>query len=473
MSARSTWGYSLSWIASRARRWTQLALGVLWLLDGLLQLQPYMLGTGLARNIIEPAAEGQPALVADSVKWSAHLILMSPLGFDLAFALAQLCIGAAILCRRTLRLGLAASVVWAAAVWWFGEAAGQVTSGTATLISGAPGAVLLYAMVALLAWPGARTSRWVRVAWTALWGTGALLQLLPPQRGAGSVASAITSNAGMAPHWLASADLVLGSAASGAGAWAPAIVTALFLIVAAAPYLVRAARNADLALGAFIACVIWLVGEGLGGLYTGQATDPNTGPLLILLAFATTIATSEPRAWDTEQPIADSADPEFLAATPEPSHPGPARAWRGPTTWVLAVTAAACAVTIAALGHSPQPLRQASGTMTPMKPPSSQEISPAMSTMTQAFVVRVLGTTSARIDLDIDINGQRFYMRRSVALPYSVTVPGQAESVAVIAQVQSESASSTVSCAIGMNGMPMVTDRSSGADPLVSCELDP
>ena len=35
-----------------------------------------------------------------------------------------------------------------------------------------------------------------------------------------------------------------------------------------------------------LALVIWVFGENFGGLLTGQATDPNTGPLLILLAAA-------------------------------------------------------------------------------------------------------------------------------------------------------------------------------------------
>jgi hypothetical protein len=35
-----------------------------------------------------------------------------------------------------------------------------------------------------------------------------------------------------------------------------------------------------------LALVIWLVGEDLGDIFTGRGTDPNTGPLLVLLALA-------------------------------------------------------------------------------------------------------------------------------------------------------------------------------------------
>ena len=34
------------------------------------------------------------------------------------------------------------------------------------------------------------------------------------------------------------------------------------------------------------ALAIWIVGENFGAMLTGMATDPNTGPLLILLAAA-------------------------------------------------------------------------------------------------------------------------------------------------------------------------------------------
>ena len=32
--------------------------------------------------------------------------------------------------------------------------------------------------------------------------------------------------------------------------------------------------------------VIWIFGQNLGGLFSGSATDPDTGPLLVLLVLA-------------------------------------------------------------------------------------------------------------------------------------------------------------------------------------------
>jgi hypothetical protein len=32
--------------------------------------------------------------------------------------------------------------------------------------------------------------------------------------------------------------------------------------------------------------IYWVLGQGFGGIFTGQGTDPNAGPLFVLLAFA-------------------------------------------------------------------------------------------------------------------------------------------------------------------------------------------
>jgi hypothetical protein len=64
----------------------------------------------------------------------------------------------------------------------------------------------------------------------------------------------------------------------------------LTLAVASAAIGIAVARNwharAFLGLSVFINLGFWIVGQGFGGLFTGTATDPNSGPLLILLACA-------------------------------------------------------------------------------------------------------------------------------------------------------------------------------------------
>jgi len=46
------------------------------------------------------------------------------------------------------------------------------------------------------------------------------------------------------------------------------------------------AVRAAVLLAVVVAVVIWVVGENFGAILAGSATDPNSGPLLVLLAIA-------------------------------------------------------------------------------------------------------------------------------------------------------------------------------------------
>ena len=85
------------------RRGLQQALGLLWLLDGALQFQPFMLGKGFARQILGPAADGQPHLVAGPAHWAANVIAAHPVIWDVPFATVQLALGIGMLISRTAR----------------------------------------------------------------------------------------------------------------------------------------------------------------------------------------------------------------------------------------------------------------------------------------------------------------------------------------------------------------------------------
>jgi hypothetical protein len=57
-------------------------------------------------------------------------------------------------------------------------------------------------------------------------------------------------------------------------------------VIAVGVYLPPAAVRAALVLAILTAAVLWVVGEALGGILVAGATDPNSGPLLMLLALA-------------------------------------------------------------------------------------------------------------------------------------------------------------------------------------------
>jgi hypothetical protein len=48
----------------------------------------------------------------------------------------------------------------------------------------------------------------------------------------------------------------------------------------------RWSRGPAVAAGFVLALAIWMVGQDFGQLWTGQATDPNTAPLIALMAVA-------------------------------------------------------------------------------------------------------------------------------------------------------------------------------------------
>jgi len=290
------------------RRKLQLALGALWLLDGILQFQPSMF-TKAFPDMLAGTSAGNPAFVASPVTWSAALITHHLVVLNAVFATVQVALGLGIAWRPAVRLALAASVLWSLAVWFLGEGLGGVLAGPASLTDGAPGAVILYALLAVLLWP-AREERPARFTagravgekpalalWTVLWASMAFFALQPGYRTPGGLSDEIKEMAGGQPAWVTWPVTHLASLLAGQGLLAACLLAAAFAVTALGLWLpARTARTALTALTAratravlvlalVLAAFLWLA-QGLGGLFTGGSTDPNSGPLLVLLALA-------------------------------------------------------------------------------------------------------------------------------------------------------------------------------------------
>src|SRR5580704_4269892 len=139
------------------RRVLQLGLAAVWLLDGVLQYQPWMY-TKAFGEMLADAASGNPAVIAAPITWDAHLVEHHLVLLNTVFATIQLLLGLGIAWRPTVKVALAASIAWSLGVWWFGEGLGLVLTGDVSPVSGAPGAVILYALLAVLLWPSDRGS---------------------------------------------------------------------------------------------------------------------------------------------------------------------------------------------------------------------------------------------------------------------------------------------------------------------------
>ncbi|MGH9114743.1 MAG: hypothetical protein ACRDWW_02825 [Acidimicrobiales bacterium] len=275
----------------------QVALGALWLTDAALQFQPYMFGRGFVTGVLEPAAGGTPWVV----RWPAHLAANVMIGhvalFNACFASTQLLIAVAIFSKRLRRLGLAASIGWSLSVWWLGEGIGGLTTG-ATALTGAPGAALLYAFAAVLLWPRGGISEQAllarstpsralsaapKAAWAALWLSFAYLELQPADRSPSALHRLVASMAAGEPGWIATIDRALAGPLAHRGTEWSFALGAVYLVIAVSVFSAMA-LEAGLLTSIVVASAIWLV-EGFGGVFTGAATDVNTGPLLVLLAL--------------------------------------------------------------------------------------------------------------------------------------------------------------------------------------------
>ena len=280
-----------------ARRAVQLGLAGIWLLDGVLQYQSFMY-TKAFGQMLAGTATGNPSVIARPITWDATLVEHHLVFINTIFATVQLLLGLGIAFRPTLRFALAASVAWSIGVWWFGEGLGGVLSGSASPLNGAPGAVIIYALLAVLLWPADRDSsapfvaaravgaHLARALWLVLWLSEAYFALTPDNRAPQAVNGMIANMESGEPGWLSAIQRGAASLVANQGLAASVVLAVALAVIAVGVYLPQPFARATLVLAIVVALTIWVVTEALGGILAGGATDPNSGLLLALLALA-------------------------------------------------------------------------------------------------------------------------------------------------------------------------------------------
>lgn len=308
---RTSTGIAEAWRAPDARRALQLALAFIWLLDGVLQYQSFMFTKAFSQMLAGTAA-GNPGVIAHPITWAAGIVGDHPTATNAAFATIQLLLGLGIAWRPTVKPALACSLAWAIAVWWFGEGLGGVLDGGANPLNGAPGAVILYGLLAVLLWPAARHDRTdradretpgagrrefrvvaerpigavaARALWVILWGSLVYFAVVPAV-GADGLHDMISGMEGSNPHWLNSLLRAGASAVAGHGDTISAVLAVVLGLIALGVFLPAKPRRVMLAVAVLVALLVWTFGEAFGGLFGGHGTDVNSGPLLILIAAA-------------------------------------------------------------------------------------------------------------------------------------------------------------------------------------------
>jgi hypothetical protein len=303
VSGRTAWRGKLGTearVASHApdiRRALQLGLAGIWLLVAVLQYQPFMF-TKPFSQMLAGTAPGNPGVIARPITWDATLVEHHAVLLNTIFATIQLLLGLGIAFRPTVRVALAASVAWALGVWWFGEGLGGVLNGSASPLNGAPGAVIIYALLAVLLWPADRAgesapftaaraigAHAAKALWLVLWLSLAYFALTPANRAPQALHDMIAGMESGEPGWLSGIDKGAASLVAHQGFAASVTLAVALVVIAVGVYLPARVTRYTLVLAVVVALVIWVVGEALGAILAGGATDPNSGPLLILLAL--------------------------------------------------------------------------------------------------------------------------------------------------------------------------------------------
>ncbi len=270
----------------------QAGLGLLWLLDGLLQAQPDM-SSELLSNIVVPMFSTLPSPIVRLLEPLVVFFSEYPVTFDLLLMWTQITLGLLLLFARSIRLqrfALQVSLVWGLGVWVVGEGMGAMYGTGVTWLAGSPGAALFYMAAAALllqgreSWRDGRVARELRWLFACLWLWGALVQAWPANGfwNAGGIAQPLASMAAMPqPHVLSA--LLYGCArlfAAHPVLWNGILVGVMLLLAVGN---VIASRHPML-LYATCAWLVftWMFGQDFGVL-GGLGTDPNSSPAAALL----------------------------------------------------------------------------------------------------------------------------------------------------------------------------------------------
>ena len=238
--------------------------------------------------MLAATAPGNPGVIARPITWDATLIEHHAVALNAVFATVQLLLGLGIALRPLTRFALAASVAWSLGVWWLGEGLGGVLNGTANPVSGAPGAVILYALLAVLLWPADRAgsagdaeappftaaravgARAARVLWLVLWLSLAWFALQPANRAPLALHDLLAGQAHGEPGWLAGIENGAAAVVGSHGLAVSIVLAAACVLVAAGVWLPRPAARATLVLALVVAAA------DLGGR-GGVRDDPRRG----------------------------------------------------------------------------------------------------------------------------------------------------------------------------------------------------
>jgi hypothetical protein len=288
------------------QRSLQMALGLVWIFDGLLKFQPNLLRPAFVAEVIRPMAAGQPGVIGSAINRMATLLSHGTTTWVALFGLIEVGIGVGILFRRTLKAALVSSFIWGLGIYLFGEGLGMVLTGHTSPLAGAPGAVCFYVLLGVMVWPTSRAAgspdavggaassvagqgvfgaTGALLIWAAIWLFEAVLWVLPFNRTGHAIANQLTLTAQGEPGWYAHVLTSLGRAFNGDSVETAVLLAALSVVIGLGPLLSHRPQR-YIGVGIGLALLYWVTGQGLGELLTFGGTDPSNGPLIALIGLS-------------------------------------------------------------------------------------------------------------------------------------------------------------------------------------------
>jgi len=318
-----------------SRKALQRILGVLWLIDGLLQLLPQMWTMNMVNGVMKTMLDGQPGFVEPSLQFIINQTTTHLIAVNLFISVVQILLGLGFLflSDRWIKELVWASIVWAVVVWYGGEGMSMLLTGQAGALTGAPGAVLLYPLLGLAVYPrksaaDARTSdegllsrkvlRWVL---TGFWFFAALLQLQAYWWQPGQISQTIGGMVGQGGlnTWLVDPVLTpLSNATANIETPLNIVLIVVFLALGIGLAVVKEKQlPAVLIASIVVSVVIWYCSQGFGMILTGMSTDFNSGLLLVVMALAVWPSTRLAQSASERAPRAATTNEEIQATDSE------------------------------------------------------------------------------------------------------------------------------------------------------------
>jgi cytochrome oxidase Cu insertion factor (SCO1/SenC/PrrC family) len=356
-----------------ARHMLRITFGVLWVFDGVLQLQGSM-PVGLPGSVITPAANSSPGWVQHLVNVGATIWSDHPVSAAAATVWIQVGIGLFLLAAPRgywSRAAGAVSAGWGLVVWVFGEAFGGIFGHGSSLLFGSPGAVLFYAVAGVLialpesSWESARMGKAVlRASGVFFVGMG-VLQAWPgrgfwsgqahPTVAPGTLTAMVDQMAHVGQPAFTASWVRAFASFDAAHGWAVNLAVVVLLIGIGACFMSSDPRYLRLGVGvaAVFCAATWIFVQDFGFL-GGLGTDPNSMiPLAAVFVGGYLAVVRLPVRSTVGSPTSDAADTMPVGPTTAAGDRPRGYLERLSPTYLVRTLAAVAAVGIVIVGAAP------------------------------------------------------------------------------------------------------------------------